>query len=287
MFESWTDSWHDEKGGWWRTLLVLAAYFAGLALGGLALIGLFNSVKRSLGGLPDWGKELVETGLIGAGFLCALVAFIAAKAMLHRGRPSVLHAPGMRLRIVLGFASAMLWLVLITGGEIVLGNGPAILERLTDLGAGPMLAIAGVSLFAFGVQSGSEEMVFRGYLLPRFSVWFGPVIAIFATTVLFTVVHFDPGIWGAASIFVFGLAMGISVVRLGTILPALGLHVANNAAMNVLMPTVDNSNLGTMDFIVYLVASVVWLAFVYFISHKAGSANAEKEQCLETARAAP
>ena len=97
------------------------------------------------------------------------------------------------------------------------------------------LMLLPLSLGGILLQTGSEELLFRGYLqqtlAARFDarwIWMG------VPAVLFGIGHYQPGVAGAnAPVIVawaicFGLAAADLTARAGTLGPALALHMINN-----------------------------------------------------------
>ena len=101
------------------------------------------------------------------------------------------------------------------------------------------------------IQTGSEELLFRGYLqsqlaarLPHPAAW------LILPSALFALGHYAPGVYGGNALlvalwaFAFGLAAADLTARSGTIGPALALHFANNLlAIAVVSPQGQMSGL--------------------------------------------
>lgn len=71
-----------------------------------------------------------------------------------------------------------------------------------------------------------EELFFRGAMQSRLKARWGPRRAILVTAVLFGLLHFDP--LHAAFAVLFGLYLGWTVERAGSLVPALAIHGFNN-----------------------------------------------------------
>lgn len=72
----------------------------------------------------------------------------------------------------------------------------------------------------------AEETIFRGFLFPGFARRFGiPIGAIFSS-LLFGLAHLQGNV--SVYTFVFGLLLCWLYVRLGSIIPGIGLHMLNN-----------------------------------------------------------
>ncbi|MEO6299021.1 MAG: type II CAAX endopeptidase family protein [Paracoccaceae bacterium] len=99
-----------------------------------------------------------------------------------------------------------------------------------------------LALIGLLIQTGTEELLFRGYLQQQLGaryasvwVWMGlPAVA-------FGLLHYSPDEYGASAVFVviwavcFGLAAADLTARTGNLGAAIGLHFANNAASLLLV----------------------------------------------------
>src|SRR5207248_10213234 len=78
-------------------------------------------------------------------------------------------------------------------------------------------------LFVVGLLAPvTEELFFRGFVLRGFLARYPAQLAIFASAVLFMVVHLNP--WQSISALVAGLILGWLYLRTGSLLPCLLLH---------------------------------------------------------------
>jgi membrane protease YdiL (CAAX protease family) len=100
------------------------------------------------------------------------------------------------------------------------------------------------ALAAVALQTGAEELVFRGYLQSQLAARFAsPFAWAVAPSLLFGAVHWDPGlplptalaIMGSAALF--GLIAADLTARTGSIGAAWGLHLANNAFALLVLAT--------------------------------------------------
>ena len=192
--------------------------------------------RRPLGALVF----LVSVGALGMG------AALAAK-LLHRRRartlfgPLVLAVPQfLRVAAAVGVLYAVLTPFTPTGGAL----GPG-------LALGAWLGLLPLSLTALLIQTGGEEMVFRGYLQQQLAARFDvPALWMGLPSALFALGHYAPGLYGANAgwvalwAFLFGMVAADLTARAGTLGPALALHLVNNAfALLVIAPQGDLSGL--------------------------------------------
>jgi membrane protease YdiL (CAAX protease family) len=105
-------------------------------------------------------------------------------------------------------------------------------------GSMPMIrrALAGVQgadLFAavmvLGLMAGAaEELFFRGYMQTRLRQRWAAPLAIAATSVCFSILHFDPSGVHVVLAFALSLYLGFVAELTGSALPAIVCHVVNN-----------------------------------------------------------
>lgn len=71
-----------------------------------------------------------------------------------------------------------------------------------------------------------EEAVFRGFLFPAFAKRYGVVIGAMISSLLFAVAHLQLNV--SIYTFILGLLLCFLYVRLGSIIPGIGIHMLNN-----------------------------------------------------------
>ncbi len=164
----------------------------------------------------------------------------AAARLLHgRGWRSLIgDAARARRHFVLGAAL----IAALYGVGMLLGVGQLELER--NLAPGLWLAWLPLALLGLAVQTGAEELALRGYLQQQLAARFASAwVWMVAPSVLFGLLHYEPGVMGANTWLVvgltglFGLMAADLTARSGTLGLAWGLHFANNcAALLVVAP---------------------------------------------------
>lgn len=116
------------------------------------------------------------------------------------------------------------------------------LPERTDIALGDWLLWAPLVLAGILIQSGTEEVIFRGYLLQSLAARFrSPWVWAVLSSVLFGAAHFDvsetmppPWIFIAATT-IYGLQMAALVWATGGIGAAIGAHAANNVVALLLI----------------------------------------------------
>lgn len=172
----------------------------------------------------------------------ALGALIAARVMHDRGPESVIGPwdqtirQGLRVLVAVGAVQALMLVLLSWGvtGEMSLNVPVGLWLTLLPLG------LAGVL-----VQTGAEEVLFRGYLQSQLAARFrSPLFWIGPQAVLFAMGHYAAGTFGSNALGIalwaglFGVLAGDLTARSGTLGPAIALHFTNNV-LAILVVSLD------------------------------------------------
>src|SRR4051794_23456210 len=249
-----TDAWSGVRGaasfvGW--SLLAAVAYYT---------VG--RAVHLPLGGPV---ADVVELLAVAAGFGLG----VRSAVTFCQGRPfGSLFGPDLRLRPGRVAAGAGLWLAGLAAGIAVaaaidaLSGGPAAPGPAVATGAPPwgqsaLLLAAGA--VAFPLQSGAEELVFRGWLTQTLGQLVRPRLQLAALVgILFTAAHVPHG--GPAFLALVVTSVGFSLLSLydGRLELAIGAHAAHNLVLAVAGIVLDRSeHLFTHH------QAVGWLAVVF------------------------
>ena len=168
---------------------------------------------------------LLSTGFLGIGTL------VAAELLHHRSGVSLLGPlPLLKsqfLRVLVALVGLQLAITL-------LPPWPYATDLIPGLPLSTWLAFLPLTLVTLLLQTGAEELFFRGYLqsqlaarLPAPAIWMGIPSAFFAAA------HYAPGIYGDSAMlvvlwaFLFGLAAADLTARSGSLGPAIALHFVN------------------------------------------------------------
>lgn len=221
----------------WRLVLglvlIAGVYFLWMALMG----GLLWLVSGPEGMAPrlqtiGQGGDPVSLLLLLSTFAGMALGVWAAARLLHkRGWRSLFGRPPVVLRdFVLGVGA-----MLVVGGGLGLLMLPFLppLEPATPLRV--WLMFLPLALLGIGLQTGAEELVFRGYLQQQLAVRSSsPLAWMLLPSLLFGMAHFAPAEMGAnawlvvAATGLFGLIAADLTARTGALGLAWGLHFANN-----------------------------------------------------------
>ena len=180
---------------------------------------------------------LMQIGLLGVA--AAMVAMI-----LHGRMPGTLigpFGPAVVQFVVVCVAMAVLTVV-VWGLPPYPDGGP--MEQ--NMPVGRWLLLLPFALVAILVQTGAEEVFFRGYLQQQLAARFrSPLVWTIVPAVLFGLGHYAPQSMGSNAVtvamwaMVFGLLMADLTARAGTLGPAIAVHFFNNITAMVLMSPPD------------------------------------------------
>ncbi len=221
----------------WRVVLGLAL-IAGVYVGWMGLMGLGlwlatggdgleGRMAALAAGATPWSLILLLATFPGMGF-----GVWAAARLLHgRGWRSLFGRPALVLRdFVLGVA-----VMAVLGGGLGLALLPFAPAMEPATPSAVWLAFLPLALVGIAVQTGAEELVFRGYLQQQLAARFASQLAwMVVPSLLFGLAHYAPEEMGAHAWMVvaatgfFGLIAADLTARTGALGLAWGLHFANN-----------------------------------------------------------
>lgn len=219
----------------WRILLGL--FLALLVYGiGIALVFVAIYLVSGADGVQAWATEMMEatgptgTLLILATFFGMALGPMLAVVVLHRRRIGSLFGP--LPRTLRHFLVAVAVCAFAYGLSFLLPTDMRIepaMERALWLSFLPM-ALVGVLL-----QTGAEEVLFRGYLQQQLAARFAsPLIWMVLPSVIFASLHYQPEVMGDNALYIvaatglFGLLAADLTAKTGSIGAAWGFHFANN-----------------------------------------------------------
>ncbi|MBJ3761672.1 CPBP family intramembrane metalloprotease [Maribius pontilimi] len=231
----------------WRLLLGLVVCVAVMALWIGATFGVlvaamgFDPAARMLAELSDPTNPR-GTLLLLSTFAGMFVAPIVAARLLQKRRAGTLF--GSAPVVVRHFAISVGIAAVIYG--LTLAIWSVNFDGVQNLSLGMWLALLPLSLLAVVIQTGAEEVLFRGYLMQQLAARFAsPLVHMLVPAFLFGILHYDPGTMGSnawavvGSTAFFGLIAADLTVATGSIGAAWGLHFANNVVAILLISTKD------------------------------------------------
>jgi membrane protease YdiL (CAAX protease family) len=232
------------RNEWWRYALGLGLIvFATFFVGGVPLA--VGVMVVTLDGRPATDVNRTNGALIGVSpglslaltllpFVMAFCAILLTARLIHRRPASSLVAPGRPIRwgrVAQGFAAWFVAGVVNSLVEAVIFPG----RYSLTLDPGRLLPFAVVATFLFPIQSSSEELFFRGYLLQGLGrLTRNRLLLAFVTGLIFAGLHIENPEVGSefwlvmAFYFAFGVALALISMRDNGLELALGVHAANN-----------------------------------------------------------
>ena len=215
-------------------------------IGFVKLMGLINDPDANAALMKAIGVSPVAYLLFLLVFPASLIALFLGQKFIHKRSILSLHTAAKKIRWSRGLQAFFLtWAVL--GSFTFVGHISGLSPINTNFDAGRFAIYALVSLMFIPLQSGTEEIVFRGYLNQGFAhVLKNKWIAFIITSALFAAMHLSnpEALKGAedgillltmSSYFFFGFIACIMVWMDDGLESAIGFHAGNNcfAAMFV------------------------------------------------------
>ena len=223
------------KPALWRLaiglILVVAIYVVGIAAI-FALLVAFSSWD----GAQIWLERMAvaegptATLLVLATFIGMGLGPLAAARLLHRRPLGSLFGAKVTLWRHFAVAAGICALLYAVAALVPSGMAP---ER--NLSGGIWVTFLPLALVAVLVQTGAEEVLFRGYIQSQLAARFtSPVVWMLVPSLIFAALHYQPDIFGAdawmmvCAVFVFAMLAADLTAHTGTIGAAWGFHFANN-----------------------------------------------------------
>lgn len=220
----------------WRLGLGLALVMAIYGLGIGAIYAVLVAVAGRDGAAAWMGRMAVAetptaTLLVLSTFIGMALGPMLAARVLHRRTLASLFGP--RTRLLRHFAVAAAICAVLNGVTALFPSG---IVPVANLAPGLWAAFLPLALVSILVQTGAEEILFRGYIQSQLAARFAsPLAWMVLPSMLFAILHYQPDIMGenawlvVGAVFVFALCAADLTARTGTIGAAWGFHFANNA----------------------------------------------------------
>lgn len=203
------------------------------------LMGVMNDPEANATILKAMGVSPIAYMLFLLVFPFSLIALYLGQKFLHKRSLLSLHTAAKKIRWSRGMqAFFVTWIVL--GSLTAVGHFSGLSPISTNFDAGRFLIYAIVSLIFIPMQSGTEEIVFRGYLNQGFThILKNKWVAFIITSALFASMHLSnpEALKGAkdgillltmSSYFFFGFIACLMVWMDDGLESATGFHAANN-----------------------------------------------------------
>ena len=212
--------------------LMVLVYMIGITVFFLAFAGVFDDPT-------GMGRTQLDVILFLGSFAVLILAVVLA-TLWPAGRPIATligSLPAARRdfwAVLRGIIPLMVLMFLCT-----IALDPTVSPHQTVMELLPWLPVA---LLALLIQTGAEELVFRGYIMAQLAARFShPMIWLGLPAILFGALHYDPASYGAQAWIIclatalFALIAGDLTARTGNLGAAIALHFANNLFAMVLI----------------------------------------------------
>ena len=220
-----------------------------LALGLVLVVGIHMGLSLALvAGLSRLtGPDALRAETLGSTpgvMLLLLVSFgglvlglwVALRLLHRRGLRSLIgHGPTALRHFAAGAGLILTVNGLALGAALLMTPAGSELAPVPNLAPAIWLTWLPLALIGLAVQTGAEELVFRGYMQQQLAARFAhPLIWAGLPSIAFGLLHHDPATMGAntwpvvALTALFGLIVADLTARSGTLGLAWGLHFANN-----------------------------------------------------------
>jgi uncharacterized protein len=223
----------------WAPWQAVLAAFLIVATGALTAVGVLSVMRMTL------PVEVMKDGILA--LLCGMltaqaVMVILTVLMMRRRRGDPLQAlslnrPAGGVAVYAGYFAVMIAVIVAYNALLIVAWGH---DPLTDLKAfSPMIKSPWwpLALLAIGLGAPlSEEVLFRGYLLPglarsRIRFWGAAIV----TSGLWTLLHAGYSAAGIAEVFMIGLLFSVMLQRTGSLRVPLVCHAVYNTTLALLV----------------------------------------------------
>ncbi len=258
------------KNQWWRYLLSLVIIFVGWQIIGGIPYGFYF--------LAGGTNQLVQYLVLSFSFVCFISITILVTRWIHNRPILSLFTANNKLNWKLILVSGSIW----SGISLVI----TLIDHLIHPGVyqlnfnpGLWLPFAAFAIVLTPIQTTSEEVFFRGFLLQAFGLFTkNKWILILLSGILFAIPHFlnpemQSGFWILAVFyFGFGVLLAYLTIQTNSLELALGIHAANNL-FTVLIANYKNSAVEspsiflatTLDPMFNLISFVIGAVIYWFI----------------------
>lgn len=265
-------------------ILVMVVYAAGIAI----IFGILVAVS-GLEGANTWLGRMVTadtptaTLLVLATFVGMALGPLLAARLLHRRPMSTLFGP--RPRLLRHFAIAAVICGALNGLTALI---PVSFSPVLNLDLALWVSFLPLALVGILIQTGAEELLFRGYIQSQLAARFAsPLAWMILPSALFAVLHYQPSIMGenawivVAAVFLYAICAADLTAKTGTIGAAWGFHFSNNAIAilflaldgplsglalyTVPMGAIPAADLRPMLLSGMVVTAVIWLAIRFAV----------------------
>ncbi len=242
----------EGENEWWKWLVMMIAVFGAYMIGQIPFTLVYIYYMAKSDNMPDDPEALQEMAMqidmegvgmdLNLGLFLLLLMFVAMGGaliflmnLLHKRSWKTLITPLEKINWSKILFSFFLWMVfaIILEGVSYFTDPEAYTLTFNARDFIPLLLIA---IFLLPIQTTTEELVFRGYLMQGFGLWTkSKLFAVVITSVLFGLMHImNPevqqfGLWIMMAYYMsVGFFMGLITVMDDSLELAIGVHAATN-----------------------------------------------------------
>jgi len=253
------------KNDWWRILLFIISLIALPAIASLTLDNIdFPNYK-------DKENELVLDIVIeGFAFSIVLIGVFLAINLIHKRTFSTLNGPGS-FQTKEFLEGITVWGILIVIGSLLNQQGQW--KYFIDNGLNSSLIFfLPITILAIGIQSYTEEVVFRGYLLQTLSLRIKNVfVLILICSSIFGILHGLDGLAAIIGTTIFGCLFCYIVLKRNNLTFAAGVHLIHNFFFIYVFPdrnSIENDDFLKFDPMEYAILMGQFLLLYAYIRYK-------------------
>jgi uncharacterized protein len=306
MSQSYLEIAQQGKNSWWRyllsTLLILFFWlFIGTIVTSIAIV--IFLLQRGLS-LTDFTEQQVTAFLksssietfiaINLSFIFLAIGTCIAVKWLHKRRFRSLISADATVNFQRIFAAFGVWFLM----QLVLMAVSLVIDSKNyefTFNPSQWFPLLVTALILTPIQTSSEELFFRGYLIQALShITRNRLVLIFVTSVLFMVPHLlnpemQRGAWIALFYLGFGALTALITLKDNRLELALGVHAANN--LSFIFATTKDSVLSVpaiwtaketgdprLDVLVFLIQSVIFYYIFFGRRKKVAEVNSERNE---------
>lgn len=247
------DNASGSKNSWWRYLLtIILTWPVPMAATVVIFIPVFIilsiiAIATNTPNLSDAvsSNPLFELVLTGISSVISILFLYICTEFIHKRRFVSLINTVSKVDWKRMLKGAGIWFAIMAIGSLI--------ELIIDPGSvevtfnpNTFIFLLLLSLLVFPLQASFEELFFRGYLMQTVGLLTKkPLIPLMVTSVIFAVLHFWNGTDTIASVdivlqvFIIGLTLGIITLGENRLETAMGVHIANNIFVSVVVNSAD------------------------------------------------
>lgn len=273
------------NNSFWRYFLTIVAIVVAVIVTGVVvgLIYLLTSGNIDVNQMQPIPSLLVNMSI----FPAALIVLFLAMRFLHQRRFKTLITPHPKIAWRRMLLSGGLWFLISAVGDVVTALWITPGNYSWSFNAAGFIPFAILALILIPIQTSTEELVFRGYLMQAFSLLTKrPWIPVVLSAILFASLHSaNPEVaaygfqWMIPFYLGMGLIFGWITLYTGGLEASLGVHIANNiyAGLMVTFPSsaIVSPALFTIHkydaklaLITFVISAVLYLALFIWLNGK-------------------